>query len=303
MSSIVAKTDDDRRALVAEAELTDAPLISIVTPSFNQARFINETLASVQSQSYRNYEHIIIDGMSTDGTVEILRNRFPNDQTNVLWISEPDNGQSEALNKGFRLAKGEIIGWLNSDDCYRPSCFEHVARAFKDYPEVDIVYGDYFLIDESSKLLALRREINFDAFILLYHRVLYIPTTTTFFRRRIFDENNWLDEKLHYAMDLEFFVRLSSHGYRFKHISKILADFRLQPTSKTCTFPDRQRAEHRRIVATISPLLGNLPSPYLEEIVLFFLQLLAGIKRYSEKLFRGYYWDRLRSHKQDRLNR
>lgn len=298
MNSIVAKTNNDERILADKAKLTHVPLISIVTPSFNQARFIKEALSSVQSQSYSNYEHIVIDNMSTDGTVEVLLDRVSDkDQRNVLWISEPDGGQSEALNKGFHLAKGEIIGWLNSDDRYRPECFEHVARAFREHPEVDVVYGDYFLIDETSEVLGLRREIDFNAFVLLYHRVLYIPTTTTFFRRRIFNENNWLNEKLHYAMDLEFFVRLSGLGYRFMHISKILADFRLQRTSKTCMFPDRQRAEHQRIITTISPLLCNLQSRHIVKTVLLLLRLLAGIRRYSEKLLRGYYWEQLGFHK------
>src|ERR1700753_2471688 len=228
--------------------LADTPLISVVTPSFNQMRFIEEALISVQSQNYINHEHIIVDGMSSDGTVELLRDRCSKrDLINVCWISESDSGQSEALNKGFSLASGDIIGWLNSDDCYRPNCFEDVVKMFDDNPEIDIVYGDYRLIDESGKVITVRREIEFNRFVLFYHRVLYIPTTTTFFRRKVFDENNWLNEKLHYAMDFEFFLRLSERGYRFMHISKILADFRLRPASKTCAFPEKQQAEHKQV--------------------------------------------------------
>src|SRR5271154_3223558 len=219
-----------------------SPLISVVTPSFNQREFIGEALASVQRQNHKNCEHLVIDGMSTDGTVDLLRS-LAGDK-NIVWISEQDSGQSEALNKGFRRAKGEIIGWLNSDDRYRAGCFEHVVQAFEDNPEVDIIYGDYLTMDESGKVLKIRREIEFSAFILLYHRVLYIPTTATFFRRRIFDENNWLKENLQYAMDLEFFIRLSARGYRFKHLPEILAGFRIHPESKSCSFPDRQRREH-----------------------------------------------------------
>lgn len=280
--------------IAARHPLTTSPFISIITPSFNQAPFLDEMFTSVATQHYDNCEHIVVDGMSTDSTLEILHSLGSNnDRSNVFWISETDSGQSEALNKGFRLAKGEIIGWLNSDDRYRPNCFDHVARAFRDHPEIDIVYGDYRLIDESGKPLRLRREIEFNEFILLYHRVLYIPTTATFFRRRIFDENNWLDEKLHYAMDLEFFIRLSKRGYRFMHVPEVLADFRLQPNSKTCSFPDQQQAEHRQIVLAASKLLYNLPTPYLRETTLSLLRLLACARRYSEKLLRGYYWERL----------
>ncbi len=296
MSVKTLRGDINKYPLAVSPLSPDSPLISIVTPSFNQARFIGDTLTSVQSQGYSNYEHIIIDGMSTDGTIEILRDRFANnDQPKAFWLSESDSGQSGALNKGFRLAKGEIVGWLNSDDRYRNNCLEHVARAFEAHPEIDIVYGDYCLINELGETLKVRREIEFNAFILRYHRVLYIPTTATFFRRRIFDENNWLDENLHYAMDLEFFIRLSARGYRFMHLSQVLGDFRLQATSKTCTYPDKQQAEHKRIVTMTSAFLYRLPSPQLKTIVLSFLQLLAGIKRYSEKLQRGYYWEQLRS--------
>jgi glycosyltransferase involved in cell wall biosynthesis len=273
-----------------------SPLISIVTPSFNQARFIGEALASVRLQGYKNCEHLVIDGVSTDGTVDILRNlKGDKEQANISWISERDGGQSEALNKGFRRSKGEIIGWLNSDDRYRADCFEHIVQIFEDNPEVDIVYGDYLVVDESGKVLKIRREIEFNAFVLLYHRILYIPTTATFFRRRIFEEDNWLDEKLQYAMDLEFFIRLSARGYRFRHIPEVLADFRLQPNSKTCGSPDKQRMEHQQVIFEAAPILRCLRFPRLRRIVLSLLRLIACVKRYSEKMVRGYYWEQLRS--------
>jgi glycosyltransferase involved in cell wall biosynthesis len=273
-------------------------LISVVTPSFNQANYIGDALASVQFQSYKNFEHLVIDGMSTDGTVDILGNlKMDNKQANTFWISERDSGQSEALNKGFRLATGDVIGWLNSDDRYRSGCFEYVSRAFEDNPEIDIIYGDYLIVDESGKTLQVRREIEFDEFVLLYHRVLYIPTTATFFRRRIFDEGNWLDENLQYAMDLEFFIRLSARGYRFKHIPEIIADFRLQPNSKTCSYPDRQRKEHQEVIFAAATILHRFESFWARGIVLSLLRSIAGVKRYTEKMIRGYYWQQLRSNR------
>ncbi|HEX3968961.1 MAG TPA: glycosyltransferase family 2 protein [Edaphobacter sp.] len=282
----------DPRSAPGKIGVTPWPSISVVTPSFNQARFIGEALSSVRSQHYKKYEHLVIDGMSTDGTVAILQNWNADEMS---WVSERDSGQSEALNKGFRRATGDIIGWLNSDDRYRPSCFEYVAHTFQTYPEVDVIYGDYLVVDESGETIAIRREIDFSAFILHYHRVLYIPTTTTFFRRRIFDEENWLDEKLHYAMDLEFFIRLSQRGYRFMHIPRLLADFRLQPNSKTCSAAGKQRTEHQKIVLAAAPGLRGLRSPQLRAMVLSMLRLLACIRRYSEKLLRGYYLERFAS--------
>src|SRR5260370_42511787 len=135
------------------------PLISIVTPSFNQGSFIGEALESVRLQKNKNCEHIVMDGWSTDGTVDLLGDLPANKvQQNMFWTSERDTGQSEALNKGFRQAKGEIIGWLNSDDRYRAGCFEHIVQAFEDNPEVDIFYGDYLMVDEVGKVLKIRSE-------------------------------------------------------------------------------------------------------------------------------------------------
>lgn len=267
----------------------------MVTPSFNQASFVGEALRSVQQQSYRRHEHLVIDGKSTDGTVALLRDMTASQElTDVRWISEPDSGQSEALNKGFREARGEIIGWLNADDRYRPGCFEQIVQAFAENPDVDIFYGDYVVVDESGKELQVRREIEFSAFILLYHRVLYIPTTASFFRRRVFEENNWLEEKLHYAMDLEFFIRLAARGYRFKHIPKVIADFRVHPESKSCSAPDKQRLEHEQVVFEAAPIFRRLRPSLLRGPVLALLRLIAGVERYSEKLFKGYYRSQMR---------
>jgi glycosyltransferase involved in cell wall biosynthesis len=267
------------------------PFISVVTPSFNQASFIGEALDSVRGQNYSNYEHLVIDGMSTDGTMDMLRDLSVSGMnTKVKWISECDAGQSEALNKGFRLAKGDIIGWLNSDDRYRSGCFERVAQAFEENPDVDIFYGDYTMMDKTGKLLKIRREIEFNRFILLYHRVLYIPTTATFFRRKIFEEGNWLEEELHYAMDFEFFVRLAAKGYHFRHLKTILADFRLQPDSKSSRAPDIQRMEQRRAVLAISPILHKINSKRLQSYAMLLLGSVAAARRYSERLLRGHYW-------------
>jgi glycosyltransferase involved in cell wall biosynthesis len=274
----------------------DTPLISIVTPSFNQANFIGEALGSVRGQNYENWEHLVIDGRSTDGTIDLLRcETRTSGQCKMSWVSERDTGQSEALNKGFRRANGEIIGWLNSDDRYRPDCFEHVVKAFRNNPNADVIYGDYSMVDEEGKVLKIRREIEFNAFILRYHHVLYIPTTATFFRRRVFAEGNWLNERLQYAMDLEFFIRLSERGYRFKHVPHLLADFRMQPDSKTCRAPDQQRMEHRQVVCAAAPILRHTRYPGLRTFVFTCLCLIARVRRYSEKLLRGYYWEHLRS--------
>lgn len=268
---------------------------SVVTPSFNQGAFIGEALLSVKQQEYGNLEHLVIDGSSSDETTAILRHYSDQEHWDHLrWVSEPDRGQSDALNKGFARATGDIVGWLNSDDRYRPGCFRRVADVFQRHPEVDVVYGDYTWIDETGRVSSIRREIEFSHFILLYHRVLYIPTTATFFRRRIFEDGNRLDERLHYALDFEFFVRLAARGYRFQHLPAVLADFRFQPSSKTCVTPHKQLKEKDEIMHLYSPALRRLRGPASRLVTLTVLRTSAAALRYSEKLMRGYYFDRLR---------
>jgi glycosyltransferase involved in cell wall biosynthesis len=276
--------------------MTHIPSISIVTPSLNQGAFLTEALLSVRGQKYGELEHLVIDGGSDDDTIRILR-RYSEESCweHLRWTSEPDHGQSHALNKGFAKASGDIIGWLNSDDRYRPGCLNYVSRVFQERPDIDVVYGDYTWIDEDGRTIQRRREIKFSYFILLYHRVLYIPTTATFFRRRVIDEGNWLDENLYYAMDFEFFVRLASRGYRFLHVPATLGDFRFQRTSKTCRAPHKQREEVNRLVNSKSPVLCRLGSPAVRIAMLTLLRSGAAAMRYSEKLVRGYYFDQFRA--------
>jgi len=272
------------------------PAISIVTPSFNQGTFIREAVLSVRKQLYPNCEQLIMDGGSNDETVAILRELSHTDHTTRLhWVSEPDRGQAHALNKGFARAQGDIIGWLNSDDRYRPGAFDSIAALFAQHPDVDVLYGDYAWMDTDGHIQRVRREIEFSPFILLYHRVLYIPTTATFFRRRILDEGNLLDESLHYAMDFDFFVRLSCHGYRFMHIQRLLADFRLHEASKTCSTPGKQLQEHNQVMRRHSPVSEYVKGDLGRDIAFGLLRVAAGAMRYSEKLVRGCYFPQPRS--------
>ena len=260
------------------------PRITVVTPSYNQGRFIEEAIESVASQEFLNVEHLIIDGGSNDETLNILRRRTGTPEwKHVKWNSEPDSGQSAALNKGFRLATGDIIGWLNSDDRYRAGCFKIVAQAFSLNPEIDIFYGDYTVINEAGSVIKKRHEIEFNRFVLNYHRVLYIPTTATFFRRRVFTEENWLNEDLHYAMDADLFIRLSAAGYRFKHIPALMADFRLHSESKTCTKTKLMLQERDQITQTHSQMLQRWRSPLMRGMTLQCMKIVAAAIRYSKK--------------------
>jgi hypothetical protein len=158
---------------------------------------------------------------------------------------------------------------------------------------MDILYGDYTWIDESGRVLKIRREIEFSLFILSYHRVLYIPSTATFFRRRIFDEGNFVDMRYHYAMDSEFFLRLAHQGYRFKHETKLLADFRWHSESKSELDPRKHLAEHYAIALHYSKAIQGLKNETSRRLAFGALRLGAGMLRYSEKMLRGYYLEQV----------
>jgi len=269
--------------------------ISIVTPSLNQAVYLDECLHSVMTQGILDVEHIVVDGGSKDRSIEILAGFAERCPYKFNWKSESDLGQSDALNKGFLKAEGEIIGWLNADDRYRPGALESVQQVFRSYPNVDVVYGDYTWIDSDGATIQQRREISFSPFVLLYHRVLYIQTAAVFFRRRVIDDGNLLDETLHYAMDFEFFVRLSAQGYRFQHLSKFLGDFRFQPDSKTSLQPRKQLHETTAVMRQYSPILRHHSAGMFAGALTFGLRTTAGIRRYSEKALRGYYLTQFRS--------
>jgi glycosyltransferase involved in cell wall biosynthesis len=128
--------------------------ISVITPSLNQGKYIEECILSVLNQGYDNFDHIIIDGGSTDNTLTVLRK-----YKHLIWVSEPDEGQSDAINKGFKMASGEIIGWLNADDRYLPGTFHSVAEYMSRWPDVDLIYGDYRWIDAEGRVIKLRKEI------------------------------------------------------------------------------------------------------------------------------------------------
>jgi len=257
--------------------------ISIVTPSYNQGVFIEEAINSVQSQQGVDFEHIIMDNCSTDETGPILKK-----MRHLKVVGEPDQGQSDALNKGFKMATGDIVGWLNADDRYLPGCFKAVADFFMAHPSCDIVYGHYRLIDEGGKVLSYRKELGFDLFMLKYLHVLYIPSTATFFRRRVFEDGNFLDTLYHYAMDYEFFLRLALKGYKFCHIPVFLADFRLHPESKSQKQLLKQKQELEQALMRHDPGLSQWGDPW-RKVIRGGLMAAARLKRYSLKLATGAY--------------
>lgn len=204
------------------------PKISVITPSFNQGTYIEQTIQSVLAQNYPNFEHIVVDGVSTDGTLEILR-KYPH----LKWLSEQDKGQSDALNKGFRMASGDIIAWINSDDWYEAGAFNCIADFFVANPDKNIVMGDCNLADQHNTVFdtVVNHERGFSE--LSRHWIPYsIPTQpAVFFRKQLLDQYGLLDESLHYAMDYDLWMRFAKDN-RFYHLDKTVANYRFHDDAK-----------------------------------------------------------------------
>jgi len=195
------------------------PLVSIVTPSYNQGQFIEDTLLSVKNQAYPNLEHIVIDGGSQDSTVQTLK-RYQGEY-NMLWVSEADQGHAHAVNKGFDQAAGKIIGWVNSDDAYfLSSTVEKVVRHFQSHPEIDIIYGDIVFMSKDSTLLLVRctpRQFSYQRLL----RGCFISQPAVFLRRQVITRER-LDPDIKYAVDYEYWLRVA-RSFRFGHFNEILA--------------------------------------------------------------------------------
>jgi len=204
------------------------PKVSIVTPSYNQSKFIEENILSIQNQDYPYIEHIIADGGSTDGTLDILKKY--NDK--IIWISEPDNGQTEAINKGFKMANGEICAYLNSDDLYLPGVIKKIVIYFNKHPQVDMIIGDMHYVDETGGIKKTSFFPPFNEGRMIRSGGSLISQTGVFFRRKLFDSIGMFDETLDYAMDYDFYIR-AGMKHKVRRIPLIVAKFREHACAKS----------------------------------------------------------------------
>ena len=222
----------------------DKPLVSIVTPSYNQGQFIEATLLSVKNQDYSNIEHLVMDGGSSDDTIEILKKYEK--EYNLKWLSEPDKGQSDAVNKGFERASGQIIGWLNSDDVYLDRhVISYAVARFAEFKDDDVIYGDAILIDEDNLVLrAFHHAPRFNSQRLYRSEAIYQPSC--FLRRGVVEEHK-LDAGIDLPMDYEYYLRLAAHGFRFRHLNRVFSAQRLHDQAKSVSRRDELRAELKRV--------------------------------------------------------
>lgn len=228
--------------------------VSVITPSYNQGRFIERTLRSVSSQVGVELEHIVVDGGSSDQTVEILKAFKPA----VRWESERDKGQTDAVNKGLRATTGEIIGWLNSDDIYYPGAITKVVAFFDANPDVDVVYGmaDHIDLEDNAFESYPTEPWDFQRL----KETCFICQPALFFRRRLVEQYGYLDDALNYCMDYEYWLRLGKAGVRFAYLKEKLAGSRLYADNKTL---GARVKVHREINDMFKFKFGTVPDRWL----------------------------------------
>lgn len=205
------------------------PLVSIVTPSFNQAPFLEETMLSVLNQDYPNIEYVVIDGGSTDGSVEIIRKH---EARLAWWVSEKDKGQTDAINKGFAGARGEILAWLNSDDTYNPGAVSAAVKHLAENPQAALVYSDCHYVNEAGKVIGKFPAAQTD-YKRLRNGYAHIPQQTMFFRAQYWKEVGPLDPSFYFAMDYDLWTRIAKRA-PLKYVpGEVWANFRIHAESKT----------------------------------------------------------------------
>ena len=218
------------------------PLVSIVTPSYNQQEFLEETILSVLNQDYPALEYFVIDGGSTDGSVEIIK-KYADKLTG--WVSEPDQGQTDAINKGFARSQGKIMAWLNSDDIYQPGAVRSVVEFLQKNPEAGLVYGDTDLIDSTGRKVG-----RFNAQQTSYNRLMrggvYIPQPAAFWRRELWEKSGPLDTSFYFAMDYDLWVRFAKIA-PIQYTPQLWASFRIHSSGKTTVSNDRCWPEMKKV--------------------------------------------------------
>jgi glycosyltransferase involved in cell wall biosynthesis len=242
------------------------PLLSIVTPSYNQGAFIEETLGSVLHQDYSHFEYIVIDGNSTDNTLAVIR-RYG---ARIKWLSEPDRGQADAINKGFGMAEGEILAWINSDDTYHPGALKTVAEWFSKNPQIVMIYGEAHFIDRMGRITGEYPTEEFDLKRLA--DTCFICQPTVFMRAGVFQDIGLFDTNLHTCMDYDYWIRIGKYypSDRIAYLKDIyLANSRMYDENKTIR---RRKEVYKEVMKTQKKYFGRYSRMwirgYIKEILL-----------------------------------
>lgn len=259
---------------------SNLPKISIIIPSYNQVDYIEETILSVINQDYPYLQIIVIDGGSTDGTIDILK-KYENFFD--FWISEKDNGQSNAINKGFKKADGDIVTWLCSDDTYLNDSLKTVGDFFMKNSKIDFLYGNVISIDENSNIINKIRNLPFSK-LGFFCVVASIPQPASFYRKKLLDKCGLLNEQLHFFMDYDLFSRMLIAGAKFKSIKNLLATYRYHNKSKTVNsqkdINNHIRIRNQVLRKYIKKLKYSSKQIYFATIFYKILRCLINIDRY-----------------------
>lgn len=229
--------------------------LSILTPSFNYGRFLGDAIASVSNErhpGFEHVEHVVVDGGSTDDTLEVLR-RAP---ATVVWRSEPDEGQSDALGKAFAMSTGDWIGWLNADEFYLPGALEALAEVLERDPDATLVHGDTAFVDEEGRFVRLRAHHAFRPRVLRWHSP-YISSCSMFLRRDAVPDRGW-DRDLRAIMDWDLYLEVWAEGASFRYLPRPLGAFRVHPGQVSATRVTDSSPERKLLVAR-----HRLPRPPL----------------------------------------
>ena len=246
------------------------PLVTIVTPSYNQARFLEATLRSVLEQDYPNIEYLVVDGASTDGSVEIIR-RYADRLT--WWVSEKDSGQSEAINKGFRKARGEFVGWLNSDDIYLPGAVSAAVTVFQSHPEVGLIYGDAMAVDTDGKPFNLMHAHQYTLVDLMAFNIICQPAA--FMRRSVLEDVHYLDPSYQLLMDNLLWMRMAQKA-PILYVPQTWAAARYHDQAKNRT----RGAAYGREARVLIENLNSLPE-YTGIMAANRKRIMAGVDRFD----------------------
>lgn len=240
-------------------------LVSIVTPSFNQARFLERTIRSVLAQTDAEIEYLIVDGGSTDGSLEIIKKYA---ERLAWWVSEKDKGQTDAINKGFAHAHGDVLAWLNSDDTYEPNAVNEAMAFLQSHPEAGMVYGDANFIDEDDRNIGRFPAMQTD-YTKLRRGYVHIPQQASFFRADLWRKVGPLDLSFYFAMDYDLWVRLAHVSPLVYLPGSVWANFRLHSDAKTISaddrcWPEMLRVHYRDGGSWLAPIVGKY---YVRKVV------------------------------------
>jgi glycosyltransferase involved in cell wall biosynthesis len=243
---------------VEKRKMSGNTSVSFITPSYNQGKYIGRTICSVLEQNIANFDYVVMDGGSKDETLDILRQY----ENHLTWVSELDQGQAHAVNKGIATTTGDIVAWINSDDVYYSGALKRVVEYFDLHPDVDVLYGDAYHIDKDDEPIARYNTEPWNKDRL--KETCFLCQPAVFFRRRVVERYGVLDETLNFCMDYEYWLRLAGAGAVFEYMPIALAGSRMYPENKTLS---NRVATHEEAIEMLARKFDKIPAVWLYRYV------------------------------------